>query len=72
MSRENRICFSIEIYFVVCYYLSMQIIWEKIDKSRQKIINSWLSVLDKHNLCMEQKSWEQTASDINCVMLLCS
>lgn len=42
----------------------MQIEWKNIEDSEDEIINSWLSKQDKHNLCMTEKGWKQTASDI--------
>lgn len=38
--------------------------WKNIDKNGYKIIDNWLSSQDEHNLCMEDKNWEQTAEDI--------
>lgn len=47
----------------------MKITWKDINDENQKIVNDWLSSQDKHNLCMEQKSWSQTALDINeCIL----
>lgn len=43
----------------------MELIWKSIDNKEIKILNAWLTRQDKHNLCMTQKSWEQTAFDIN-------
>lgn len=43
----------------------MNIQWKNIDSKDGEVINSWLSEQDKHNLCMEQKNWNQTAQDIN-------
>ena len=42
----------------------MQIKWKKIENGDVKRINDWLSCEDKHNLCMEEKGWMQTANDI--------
>ena len=42
----------------------MQIEWKNIENNEVEIINSWLSKEDKHNLCMEEKGWKQTATDI--------
>lgn len=42
----------------------MNIEWKNINDKEILIINSWLSSQDKHNLCMTQKSWKQTAEDI--------
>ncbi len=43
----------------------MQIDWKNIDDKEVEEINSWLTIQDKHNLCMSEKNWEQTACDIN-------
>ena len=42
----------------------IKIEWKNIDNKDITIINSWLSNQDKHNLCMTQKGWKQTAEDI--------
>ena len=42
----------------------MKIEWKNIDNNQAEIVSSWLSSRDKHNLCMKQKGWEQTAMDI--------
>ena len=42
----------------------MKIEWKNIDNEEIAIINHWLSQEDKHNLCMTQKGWQQTAEDI--------
>lgn len=42
----------------------MKIEWKIINSNDIKIINSWLTEQDRHNLCMATKSWEQTAFDI--------
>lgn len=43
----------------------MQIEWKNIEKEDYLTLDKWLSKEDKFNLCMETKSWEQTANDIN-------
>ena len=43
----------------------MQIEWKNIEKENYLTLDKWLSKEDKFNLCMETKSWEQTANDIN-------
>lgn len=43
----------------------MKIDWKSIGQEQIKIINGWLTGQDKHNLCLTEKSWEQTAFDIN-------
>jgi len=43
----------------------MQIDWKNIDDKEVKEINSWLTIQDKNNLCMSEKSWKQTACDID-------
>ena len=49
----------------------MKIEWEKINNDKIEIINGWLSCEDKHNLCMEEKSWMQTANDIEeCINIM--
>lgn len=49
----------------------MEISWKKIQDDDIVEIGKWLSEEDKHNLCMTQKGWEQTAQDIeNCLKLL--
>lgn len=47
-----------------CYYFDMLIEWKEINAQEYETLNSWLSVQDKHNLCMTIKGWEQTALDI--------
>ncbi len=42
----------------------MEIKWKTIEEKELSIINSWLSDDDKYNLCMNEKSWGQTAEDI--------
>lgn len=42
----------------------MKIDWKKISDEQYYIINEWLSKQDRHNLCMENKDWKQTAQDI--------
>lgn len=42
----------------------MELKWRKIVDRDENIIKSWLSQNDKKMLCMEQKSWQQTAKDI--------
>ena len=42
----------------------MKIEWKNIDNEEIEIINHWLSNKDKHNLCMTQKGWQQTAKDV--------
>lgn len=41
----------------------MKIVWKDIND--ENLIDSWLSDADKHNLCMTEKSWQQTAADIS-------
>lgn len=43
----------------------MKIEWKNFDEDCYKILDEWLSNSDKHNLCMENKSWKQTACDID-------
>ena len=43
----------------------MQIDWKNIDDKEVEKINSWLTIQDKNNLCMSEKSWKQTACDID-------
>lgn len=43
----------------------MKFEWKNIDESGYKIIDEWLSKKDRHNLCMENKGWKQTADDID-------
>lgn len=43
----------------------MRILWEKINGQNEKLIESWMSENDKHNLCMETKNWTDTARDIS-------
>ena len=55
----------------VCYNVTMQIEWKSIENKEYEIINSWLSSLDKHNLCMTEKNWKQTAHDIqDCLKIM--
>lgn len=42
----------------------MKIYWKNIDETDAKVIESWMSEEDRKNLCMQEKSWAQTASDI--------
>lgn len=42
----------------------MKIVWKKIEKEDYITIEKWLSGADRHNLCMEKKSWKQTAEDV--------
>lgn len=42
----------------------MKIYWKKIDENDAKVIESWMSEADRKNLCMQEKGWAQTASDI--------
>lgn len=42
----------------------MKIEWKEIAAKENIIIENWLSYSDKKNLCMTDKNWEQTASDI--------
>lgn len=42
----------------------MEIKWKIIEDNEIKIIDSWLTLQDKQNLCMTEKSWKQTAYDI--------
>ena len=49
----------------------MQIEWKNIEDIEYEIINGWLSNEDKHNLCMQDKSWKQTAIDIeDCLKIM--
>ena len=49
----------------------MQIEWKSIENKEYETINSWLSSLDKHNLCMTEKNWKQTAHDIeDCLKIM--
>lgn len=43
----------------------MKISWKKVDKNDQILIESWMSNIDRHNLCMEQQDWATTARGIN-------
>lgn len=43
----------------------MKIEWKEIKNNDEQIINAWLSEADKHNLCMSNKSWQETANDIS-------
>lgn len=40
----------------------MKIIWK--DISDASVIDAWMSDRDKTNLCMQEKSWQETAFDI--------
>lgn len=42
----------------------MKIEWKTIQSKDYAILDKWLSEQDKINLCMQHKSWEQTANDI--------
>lgn len=42
----------------------MKFEWKKIKNNEEKIINTWLTVADRQNLCMTDKSWQETANDI--------
>ena len=42
----------------------MKIEWKTIENSDYEIIDKWLSKQDKINLCMQTKSWKDTATDI--------
>lgn len=42
----------------------MKIIWKNVEDGQDNIIESWMSADDRRNLCMQQKGWKQTASDI--------
>ena len=42
-----------------------QILWKNIGSKEIKQLNNWLSEQDKHNLCMQEKIWEQIAADID-------
>lgn len=42
----------------------MQIEWKIIDDKEVKIINDWLTMQDKYNLCMTKQDWKQTALNI--------
>lgn len=51
--------------------MRMEIEWENINNKHWQIVESWLSNEDKQNLCLTQKSWQQTAKDINeCLNLM--
>lgn len=43
----------------------MKIVWKKIGNNQEQILNSWMSNIDKQNLCLTKKSWQKTATDIN-------
>ena len=43
----------------------MKISWKKVDKNDQILIESWMSNIDRHNLCMEKQDWATTARGIN-------
>ena len=42
----------------------MVIEWKDIKNNGNKVVESWLSDADKRNLCMVEKGWGQTATDI--------
>lgn len=42
----------------------MNIEWRKINDKDEKILKSWLNETDRKMLCMQDKSWQQTAKDI--------
>lgn len=42
----------------------MELIWKSVEDGQDKIIESWMSVDDRRNLCMQEKGWRQTANDI--------
>ena len=42
----------------------MKIKWKTIQPKDYVVLEKWLSKQDKINLCMQNKSWEQTAKDI--------
>ena len=44
--------------------MQKNIIWFRTEEKEAKIINEWMSETDKHFLCMENKNWQQTGSDI--------
>lgn len=49
----------------------MEIKWKDIENKHCKLIDKWLSESDRHNLCMQNKNWKQTANDINeCLALM--
>ena len=49
----------------------MKIEWKQIDDNQIEFINGWLSLQDKQNLCMTEKSWQQTAIDIeDCLKIM--
>ena len=41
------------------------LIWKNVDNQSNNVINSWMSQSDKHFLCMENKTWKETAEDIS-------
>lgn len=41
------------------------LIWKNVDNQSNNVINSWMSQRDKHFLCMENKTWKETAEDIS-------
>lgn len=41
------------------------LIWKNIENQSNNVINSWISQSDKHFLCMENKTWKETAEDIS-------
>lgn len=43
----------------------MQFTWRDLNDDYYNEINQWLSNNDRHNLCMQNKNWKQTALDIN-------
>lgn len=49
----------------------MEIKWKKIGEADENQIESWLNPLDKKFLCMSEKSWGGTASEISdCLKLM--
>lgn len=49
----------------------MKIEWKNMGTEDEEEINSWLSQEDKKMLCMEGKSWQETANDIeDCLNLM--
>ena len=42
----------------------MELRWKNIDKSDEAIVENWLTERDRKMLCMEEKSWKETANDI--------
>ena len=53
------------LFLTLCYNAYMKFEWKEIKNNDEQIINAWLSEADKHNLCMTNKSWQETANDIS-------